>query len=634
MPADATDRGGHTTDARAIGPGVVSASLSLARRFFWRGVAYSAVVELLSVVVLAPLITWSLYRLLAVSGDGARVNYDLVDVFLSPRTALLLLWAPVAAAAGIIVVGGLVLQAGAAQRGERLGVRPALKEVFGRLYLLRGAAVLKGALYLAVVLPVVFGVVSGVVTGSFVALPRSAVFEILPDAPGLLAALVVGSVLLVIVAAWLTSRWLFVIPLVCLEHAPLREAFETSVRISRGQRGTILRWVAICALGAALLALVGGGAAGGISALGVTLASGVGATTLVLVGALLVVVNTLVLSACACIGLIWFVSINSVLFFRVRGEVRREMEADDGTLSGRVRRAGLARAGLVAGVLVVATGLTIPGVSAEIASIDRGFEITAHRGAAARAPENTLAAVNTAIEDRADWIEIDVQQTSDGGIVLLHDLTLTRTAGRPEGAWELTTREITGVDVGSWFGPEFAGELLPTLQQTINAVRNRARLNIEVKLHGRESGLAQSLVDLLRAEDAIGWCAVTSLDGPFLREIREIEPALRVGLIVTASIGDLTRQDVDMLIVQPLIASPAFIARAHSRGRSVHVWSLSDPANIGSVIDRGAAGVLSPDPALARRVLEARSPADDARALLVRLFGSGRRATAPPEGWE
>jgi glycerophosphoryl diester phosphodiesterase len=289
---------------------------------------------------------------------------------------------------------------------------------------------------------------------------------------------------------------------------------------------------------------------------------------------------------------------------------------------------------ITAGILVIATVAIAPDVIGTMESLHREVSITAHRGAAARAPENTIAAVRAAIEDGADYVEIDVQQTADGGLVLMHDLSLRRTTGRTEGVWQLTAEEITSIDAGRWYGTEFTGELVPTLEAVIDITRGEALLNIEIKLHGRERGVAQSLVNVLQQLHVTNECIVTSLDQAILAEIRAIDPSIGIGAIITAAVGDVSALDVDFLVVQPLIATPSYIARAHGRGQEVHVWSLSDPANIHTAIDQGADGILTPDPALGVAVRDSRTPEDDLRALLVRLFGRAGRMVPAPDGWE
>src|SRR5262249_52464607 len=107
--------------------------------------------------------------------------------------------------------------------------------------------------------------------------------------------------------------------------------------------------------------------------------------------------------------------------------------------------------------------------------------VTAHRGNAHAAPENTLAAIRKAIESGADYAEVDVQRTADGVVVLLHDRDLKRVAGDSRRLDTLTHAEVRKLDVGSWFDPSFAGERVPTLAEVIELAGGRMKLNIELK---------------------------------------------------------------------------------------------------------------------------------------------------------
>ena len=89
-------------------------------------------------------------------------------------------------------------------------------------------------------------------------------------------------------------------------------------------------------------------------------------------------------------------------------------------------------------------------------------EIIAHRGAAGKAPENTLAAMHQALEDGTDWLEIDVQESSDGEVVVIHDSDFMKIAGTSLRVWETTLEQMKEIDIGSWFGPEFKDERVPT----------------------------------------------------------------------------------------------------------------------------------------------------------------------------
>src|SRR5262249_32888341 len=127
--------------------------------------------------------------------------------------------------------------------------------------------------------------------------------------------------------------------------------------------------------------------------------------------------------------------------------------------------------------------------------------VTAHRGHARAAPENTLSAMRKAIESRADYAEMDVQLTADGKVVLLHDRDLKRLAGVSRRLDELSYDEVRQLDVGSWFAPAFSGERVPTLAEVIALCRGKIRLNIELKFFGPDRRLARAVAELIREQD-------------------------------------------------------------------------------------------------------------------------------------
>ena len=138
-----------------------------------------------------------------------------------------------------------------------------------------------------------------------------------------------------------------------------------------------------------------------------------------------------------------------------------------------------------------------------------GVQVIAHRGASARAPENTLSAVRAAVACGADGVEIDVRRSRDGEFVVLHDATLGRTTDVRRHRWkrsgprveELTLRQLRRLDAGSWKGPSFVGERIPTLVEVLDLVAaTPARLLIEVKRPvGSDPGDLADLAALLDA---------------------------------------------------------------------------------------------------------------------------------------
>ena len=124
--------------------------------------------------------------------------------------------------------------------------------------------------------------------------------------------------------------------------------------------------------------------------------------------------------------------------------------------------------------------------------------MTAHRGLSAHAPENTLYAFSDAIDAGANLIELDVQQTKDGVLVVMHDSSLRRTTGDKRSIWEVDYDEIADLDAGSWFDPAYANARISTLEDVLRFVGGKVQLNIEIKptKHNTDD-LEQNVADLI-----------------------------------------------------------------------------------------------------------------------------------------
>jgi glycerophosphoryl diester phosphodiesterase len=229
-------------------------------------------------------------------------------------------------------------------------------------------------------------------------------------------------------------------------------------------------------------------------------------------------------------------------------------------------------------------------------------KVTAHRGHARAAPENTLSAMRKAIESGADYAEMDVQLTSDGAIVLLHDRDLKRVAGDPRRLEDVTFAEVRRLDVGSWFDASFAGERVPTLAEVIELCRGKIRLNIELKFFTPDRKLVRPVAELIRDLKFEDDCLITSLNYDALREAQAIDPQLRVGLTVAHSIGDISRLDVNALSVRADVLTDGILRSAHGQGREVHVWTVNGAGQMGRLIMRGVDNIITSDPDLAIQV--------------------------------
>ncbi|MCY6483046.1 glycerophosphodiester phosphodiesterase [Clostridium aestuarii] len=243
--------------------------------------------------------------------------------------------------------------------------------------------------------------------------------------------------------------------------------------------------------------------------------------------------------------------------------------------------------------IVLFTSIFTIAVMEYMEGIKYNVKITAHRGSSKDAPENTLEAIDVAIKNKADYAEIDVQETKDNKVVLIHDKSLSRTAGLDKNIWEANLDEIKQLDAGSWFDERFKGVRIPTLEEVIDHSRGKIKLNIEIKTNGHEKKLVQKVVNLIKRKGIINSCVVTSLNYNVIQEVEAMEPRIKTGYIMYVAIGNLHKLNVDFYSVEETNVTEKFVADAHMIGREVHVWTINEEEDMQKVIDLGVDNIIT-----------------------------------------
>lgn len=175
-----------------------------------------------------------------------------------------------------------------------------------------------------------------------------------------------------------------------------------------------------------------------------------------------------------------------------------------------------------------------------LAGPKRGPFISAHRGFSSAAPENTLPALEAALDAGADVAEIDVGLTSDGHLVLLHDHTLDRTTTGTGPVTAKTLAEIRELDAGSWFGAEFAGTSVPTLDEVLDWSRGRLGILLEMKnCPERDPRFIDAVIDTIDRHDASGWVLPAGFDHPSVDAVAARRPAWTTELIMNCRLSDV-----------------------------------------------------------------------------------------------
>jgi glycerophosphoryl diester phosphodiesterase len=262
----------------------------------------------------------------------------------------------------------------------------------------------------------------------------------------------------------------------------------------------------------------------------------------------------------------------------------------------------------------------------------------AHRGASAHAPENTLAAVRRAVSFGSDLVELDVQRSRDGALVLLHDQTLTRTTDvrrrfprrAPWRVGDFSYDELARLDAGSWRSPRFAGERIPTLEAALDVLELAGTgLLLELKAPGSYPGIAGDVVSLLRSRPSAavepGRVLVQSFDFAAAREVKTREPRLRVGLLGMPAAGYLPALATWADQVNPHHArvTSSYVDAVHELGMGCLVWTVDRVASMRRAVAVGVDGVITNRSDRMARVASERSPRGQAVAALQ--DGAGQR---------
>ncbi|MDY5168833.1 glycerophosphodiester phosphodiesterase family protein [Dielma fastidiosa] len=227
-------------------------------------------------------------------------------------------------------------------------------------------------------------------------------------------------------------------------------------------------------------------------------------------------------------------------------------------------------------------------------------QIIAHRAGAAFAPENTLAALEAAISAGADSAEIDVQQTQDGTLIIMHDTNFKRTTGYDSQVWDNTYDIVQTLDAGSFFAPEFANEPIPTLEMMLAAAKNRIHLMIELKSSGHERQLVETTIALIQKYGMEDQCSIASMDSAILQQTKAINPSIETVLITAVFYAPLLDYDtIDGYSIETTFVNYEIASLTDFSRKKLYVWTANEDANINKVLRLGVDGIVTDNPLLA-----------------------------------
>jgi glycerophosphoryl diester phosphodiesterase len=224
----------------------------------------------------------------------------------------------------------------------------------------------------------------------------------------------------------------------------------------------------------------------------------------------------------------------------------------------------------------------------------------AHRGASADAPENTLAAFRRALIAGADGIELDVHLSADGVPVVIHDDALERTTDGHGAVAAHPLDVLQSLDAGSWFAPQFAGEPLPTLEETLCLLAGRLRLNLEVK----DTRAGMAVLELLR-QFPQAEAVVSSFDHRLLARLRRVAPDLALAVLAESdwhlALGRARTLRASAFHPRADLVSRSLLAACRALRLPVFAWTVDDPGEARRLVRLGVDGLFTNDPAALRQ---------------------------------
>jgi len=560
---------------------------------------------LLTSVIIIPVITFIFNRILTVVGSGSLLNGEVYKIGYTYEGVLgLIMIGLVASFALFIELCVLVILVQQRYFGKGITIADALLTTLRQTPRLLGFGIIQLLVFLLVLIP-------------FIDSPLSASFYALFNFPIFMQSRVFDAsytmtivyILLLIAILYMVLRWIFVLHYIMLERKSITEAIRSSQVLTRGRRLQLFFWLFV------LNAVVFGTGFVAISLLSY-LPSWMDMNVLkaftnhysLTLSSILTYMFALLLMPINMI----FLTRLFYYFGHTRGEKPKDNLQIYRSRLGRLEQRfaaflkGRKRTSLLyASIAVIYIGLAVyVGIRANDSLVYAKWNvlISAHRGDAENAPENSIPSINAAIDKGIQSVEVDVQLTKDGIAVLHHDYSLRRMAGVPERVSELTYEELSRLVIGQDENMETIH--IPTLAYALAEAQGRIKLLLDLKPYGPGDDLVKEVVNLIQAYGMEEEVYIQSFDSYSLKQIRELAPDIKIGQILYFALGNLSALDVDFYTIEQVMLTDQLVKQAHASGREVWVWTVNTRRNMKEVLKFQIDGIITDYPVLAQSMVE------------------------------
>ncbi|WP_264740532.1 glycerophosphodiester phosphodiesterase [Cytobacillus firmus] len=208
----------------------------------------------------------------------------------------------------------------------------------------------------------------------------------------------------------------------------------------------------------------------------------------------------------------------------------------------------------------------------------------AHRGATGYAPENTIAGFDLAVDMKADYIEIDVQRSKDGELVVIHDTSVDRTTDGTGKVGDLTFDYLRSLDAGSWKGEQFKGEPIPTFEEILDRYQGKVGILIELKAPELYPGIEKQVADALKERNLDKpqneKIIIQSFNFQSMKTMDQLLPKVPIG-VLTSNRADTTAEALKEFSAYADWFNPSYgivteelVNQVHSLGMQIGSWTV------------------------------------------------------------
>lgn len=230
-------------------------------------------------------------------------------------------------------------------------------------------------------------------------------------------------------------------------------------------------------------------------------------------------------------------------------------------------------------ILIVLLGIFIINssqVNYKVKAEDNLTRAIAHRGLVGEAPENTVSSILDASKEHVDFAELDVQETKDGVVVLMHDRSLKRVTGINKKVSDLNYSQIEKLHFIGGSASDGRAERIPKLDTVMKRANGKIKLDIEIKPYGRKMDLTAKVVGLIEKNKIVKKCIVTSFDYDVLAYIKQLNPEIKTSFLLKSAVRDVSIKNVDIFSVEQHFVTAQLVKNIHRHNRKIHVWTVNN----------------------------------------------------------